>query len=119
MIRHPPRSTLFPYTTLFRSPPLISRLIFLAGGLDASSQFSPQCSSARRPGSTLLDTLGAGRARRRRRQDSDGLRRGVGSVRARVGSTLRRALEEGERSEEHTSELQHANISYAVFCLKK
>src|SRR3712207_7521379 len=24
-----------------------------------------------------------------------------------------------ERSEEHTSELQHANISYAVFCLKK
>src|SRR3712207_1809122 len=23
------------------------------------------------------------------------------------------------RSEEHTSELQHANISYAVFCLKK
>src|SRR3712207_7898336 len=25
----------------------------------------------------------------------------------------------GPRSEEHTSELQHANISYAVFCLKK
>src|SRR3712207_7976793 len=25
----------------------------------------------------------------------------------------------GTRSEEHTSELQHANISYAVFCLKK
>src|SRR3712207_8625978 len=24
-----------------------------------------------------------------------------------------------DRSEEHTSELQHANISYAVFCLKK
>src|SRR5258707_13181434 len=24
-----------------------------------------------------------------------------------------------ERSEEHTSELSHANISYAVFCLKK
>src|SRR3712207_8146642 len=24
-----------------------------------------------------------------------------------------------ERSEEHTSELQYANISYAVFCLKK
>src|SRR3712207_7523797 len=24
-----------------------------------------------------------------------------------------------ERSEEHTSELRHANISYAVFCLKK
>src|SRR3712207_2186189 len=25
----------------------------------------------------------------------------------------------GRRSEEHTSELQYANISYAVFCLKK
>src|SRR2546425_1747117 len=25
MIRRPPRSTLFPYTTLFRSPPLVAR----------------------------------------------------------------------------------------------
>src|SRR5688572_32012326 len=25
MIRHPPRSTLFPYTTLFRSPPVLVR----------------------------------------------------------------------------------------------
>ena len=33
MIRRPPRSTLFPYTTLFRSPPIlywISRMWFLA-----------------------------------------------------------------------------------------
>ena len=29
------------------------------------------------------------------------------------------ALVCGSRSEEHTSELSHANISYAVFCLKK
>src|SRR3712207_2647408 len=28
-------------------------------------------------------------------------------------------IKEFERSEEHTSELQYANISYAVFCLKK
>src|SRR5256884_6800059 len=27
MIRRPPRSTLFPYTTLFRSPPVAERLI--------------------------------------------------------------------------------------------
>src|SRR2546426_5000703 len=26
MIRRPPRSTLFPYTTLFRSPPLVANL---------------------------------------------------------------------------------------------
>src|SRR2546430_17387187 len=28
-------------------------------------------------------------------------------------------LGRGERSEEHTSELRHSQISYAVFCLKK
>src|SRR5256885_9645423 len=27
MIRRPPRSTLFPYTTLFRSPALVSRML--------------------------------------------------------------------------------------------
>src|ERR1051325_12009494 len=64
MIRRPPRSTLFPYTTLFRS------------------------------------------ARRAGRQDDAGSRR-----------RLHRA---GERSGEHTSELQSPYvISYAVFCLKK
>src|SRR3712207_8579035 len=35
-------------------------------------------------------------------------------AKARFGLRLRAV-----RSEEHTSELQHANISYAVFCLKK
>src|SRR3712207_9330791 len=30
-----------------------------------------------------------------------------------------RSDRDGDRSEEHTSELSHANISYAVFCLKK
>src|SRR2546426_8781986 len=30
MIRRPPRSTLFPYTTLFRSPELLARLTTLA-----------------------------------------------------------------------------------------
>src|SRR3712207_7947293 len=37
-------------------------------------------------------------------------------VAARLARRGRRAL---HRSEEHTSELSHANISYAVFCLKK
>src|SRR5258707_13995123 len=30
-----------------------------------------------------------------------------------------RAVHRDERSEEHTSDSSHANISYAVFCLKK
>src|SRR2546422_6555839 len=31
MIRRPPRSTLFPYTTLFRSPPVVRPLIATVG----------------------------------------------------------------------------------------
>src|SRR3712207_8811983 len=87
MIRPPPRSPLFPYTTLFRS---LDRLL------------------------------------QHRRADRDpqpaGFTRGV------CGADLRLLVLDQldldaqpvvHRSEEHTSELQSANISYAVFCLKK
>src|SRR3712207_8893527 len=80
MIRRPPRSTLFPYTTLFRS------------------RHRPQ---------TVLHGL-------RRRQDLRRLRRGEGRAALPRPVHLLRL-----RSEEHTSELQSRNISYAVFCLKK
>src|SRR5438445_7139395 len=63
MIRRPPRSTLFPYTTLFRSDILCDNRLFIL-----------HC---------RLDQLG------------------------------------NVRSEEHTLNSSHANISYAVFCLKK
>src|SRR2546429_6522788 len=74
MIRRPPRSTLFPYTTLFRSKP-------------KSQATYPRC-DATRSGKVCV-----------------GLRRlaGDGGVPARVGG---RQLHRGERSEEHTSELQ-------------
>src|SRR6266567_6325249 len=71
MIRRPPRSTLFPYTTLFRS----------------------RCRY--RPG------------RRHRRAPRPARKRTCPPTRA------------AARSEEHTSELSHSQISYAVFCLKK
>src|SRR3712207_8163519 len=77
MIRRPPRSTLFPYTTLFRSK-------------------------------------GRRMAERTRRANAR-----KSAVRAAVEHVF--AHRKGPmalRSEEHTSEL-HANISYAVFCLKK
>src|SRR5260370_26559709 len=50
MIRRPPRSTLFPYTTLFRSLPLIAALLCgasLIGGSApaAASVFNYSCSS--------------------------------------------------------------------------
>src|SRR5690348_17730897 len=49
MIRRPPRSTLFPYTTLFRSRP----------------GASPRCRRPRRPGRPGRRHLGASRARAR------------------------------------------------------
>src|SRR2546427_3299941 len=46
MIRRPPRSTLFPYTTLFRSPhavaPDIQRQLLGEGGAVAASRTAPQ-----------------------------------------------------------------------------
>src|SRR5437764_9682131 len=40
-LRHPPRSTLFPYTTLFRSFALPSPLIACRSAAGASSPFTP------------------------------------------------------------------------------
>src|SRR5258707_2468852 len=78
MIRRPPRSTLFPYTTLFRSPGGASGLA--GGGADrriAAAQSGDQQCHRIRP------------------------RRTVGTVA--LGAVCRRGA---ARSEEHTSELQ-------------
>src|SRR3712207_9120567 len=82
MIRRPPRSTLFPYTTLFRS----------RGGGRASGGGAARGSES-------------GSRRRARRG-------GRAGVRARGG---------GRRRDRKSTRLNssHANISYAVFCLKK
>src|SRR5947209_11332469 len=48
-----------------------------------------------------------------------GAEAGVASRHDFLESEIVRAREDAVRSEEHTSELSHANISYAVFCLKK
>src|SRR3712207_7437713 len=88
MIRRPPRSTLFPYTTLFRSAP---RALVLARGLRVRHRQRPQ---GRREGRPEL------RGPRRRGVDGDGRLRGLDRKSTRLNSS-------------------HANISYAVFCLKK
>src|SRR3712207_8609600 len=88
MIRRPPRSTLFPYTTLFRSRGArIDQVEHRVG----DQQVVPRQVVIRALG--ILEQV-----------------RGLG-IHARPPVR--------HRSEEHTSELQHANISYAVFCLKK
>src|SRR3546814_10343953 len=101
MIRRPPRSTrtdtLFPYTTLFRSP---LRLVILDGFL-ALVPSGP---------SDALEALAAGCVQRfeRFRAPPSAL------------ELARRRSNGLTRSEEHTSELQSLmRISYAVFCLKK
>src|SRR5438445_7514589 len=83
MIRRPPRSTLFPYTTLFRSR-------VDAGRMDAGGSRKP-------PGRRHAGPAGRGRR----------LARGP----------RRRGPAQDRKSTRLNS--SHANISYAVFCLKK
>src|SRR3712207_7412812 len=85
MIRRPPRSTLFPYTTLFRSEP----------GEQAVAEHD-----------------GSRRGERRAARDAD---------QRRVGERIaEQALQQSARDRKSTRlNSSHANISYAVFCLKK
>src|SRR3712207_7180316 len=87
MIRRPPRSTLFPYTTLFRSERQRADQV-AAGGVRDGDQGG-----------------GAERAEHR-----------AGEADARLGERVA-----AERSDRKSTRLNssHANISYAVFCLKK
>src|SRR3712207_7311366 len=90
MIRRPPRSTLFPYTTLFRSR---ERLHELDRDLD----------EALHPGFRFVahdDVVETRSPRRTRFAETD--------------------FDSGERDRKSTRlNSSHANISYAVFCLKK
>src|SRR3712207_8239488 len=84
MIRRPPRSTLFPYTTLFRSAGVLGR-----GGR----------------GGHVVEVLADDR----------------GLVGDRGGRRVDRADVRRDRGDRKSTRLNssHANISYAVFCLKK
>src|SRR5260370_22895736 len=98
MIRRPPRSTLFPYTTLFRSLPEVRRVELGEG--DAGHEIAAE------------DRLGV-QARDRREL--------LGRVeRQQRGDDARRADVHRERSEEHTSELQsHLNLVCRLLLEKK
>src|SRR3712207_7375342 len=94
MIRRPPRSTLFPYTTLFRSGPR----------LDAPTDRGAD--GAARP---VVRAVGA--------DDPDRARPRRHGRRARAAAVGRHRRDEDRKSTRLNS--SHANISYAVFCLKK
>src|SRR3712207_7626011 len=93
MIRRPPRSTLFPYTTLFRSRTTGRRIQAIITGII---------------GYIPIELLAR-------------------EIRQREGGTLQRAhpaltdLPENPWPDRKSTRLNssHANISYAVFCLKK
>src|SRR3712207_7956675 len=94
MIRRPPRSTLFPYTTLFRSA------VIRVGG---STEVEVKERKDR-----VTDAMHATRA-----AVEEGVVPGGGVALARAGQ----ALAKDRKSTRLNS--SHANISYAVFCLKK
>src|SRR3712207_9011478 len=92
MIRRPPRSTLFPYTTLFRS----------GGGVDVARV--PVGGQPLQLGLDLAQRLGVEQLAQLRAAQQ--LREQPGVQR------------QGDRKSTRLNS-SHANISYAVFCLKK
>src|SRR3712207_8712014 len=98
MIRRPPRSTLFPYTTLFRSldePPRLADALGAAVRIDAHERQQDVALA----GGEHEDLL----------------------VRHRAAPADRVHHEAHGRQDRKSTRLNssHANISYAVFCLKK
>src|SRR3712207_7808525 len=107
MIRRPPRSTLFPYTTLFRSREGEVRV-------------------GRRVGHAELDALGLGAvARDRDAAAGRAVAGGVDEVDRRLVPghqpvvAVHGGVGEGQDRKSTRLNSSHANISYAVFCLKK
>src|SRR2546426_8348300 len=113
MIRRPPRSTLFPYTTLFRSSGL-----GVCPGCDGAPdprRGPPQRGRGRREGERRGQG-GSPAAQADGRDSLRGERRGAGhSRRALQGGPDRRG---GDRKSTRLNS-SHLVISYAVFCLKK
>src|SRR5258707_4487686 len=88
MIRRPPRSTLFPYTTLFRS--MIENTVTRLPGISPPEGQKPPGQNATSLFTPSAKSTGEGRRFDQRRDRKS----------TRLNSS-------------------HANISYAVFCLKK
>src|SRR3712207_7335536 len=92
MIRRPPRSTLFPYTTLFRSRAAPSGVFALYRARRAEHRAAQRAFIVANPGA-------------------------IPDARLRIIWESRLLLAEDRKSTRLNS--SHANISYAVFCLKK
>src|SRR3712207_8460538 len=98
MIRRPPRSTLFPYTTLFRSP---ANVIILPALFEDDVKAVIELASFSEFNETHQSFL-------------DQLMESVGIVLNTIAATMRT-----ERSEEHTSELQSRQYLVCRLLLEK
>src|SRR3712207_7868963 len=96
MIRRPPRSTLFPYTTLFRSRRLLLARVSAARHVAYQQRWLVEVEA--------------------RAQRAAGPGHRPRSDRGRLGSRARVGTRDRKSTRLNSS---HANISYAVFCLKK
>src|SRR3712207_8214263 len=98
MIRRPPRSTLFPYTTLFRSG-----VVGVVEVRQAAGEVGP------------VERLGAHGVP----VDLLEVARGAGEADGEAREVVVERAEEVEDRKSTRLNSSHANISYAVFCLKK
>src|SRR3712207_8945220 len=101
MIRRPPRSTLFPYTTLFRS----------GGAIMSALPFLPMVGITSQVMQQLMITLYL-------TQDSFGTAANVSGDNAIAVFVDKLYSTKIDRKSTRLNS-SHANISYAVFCLKK
>src|SRR2546430_8935014 len=112
MIRRPPRSTLFPYTTLFRSafdspPQELDSLVVLVRSLNAPSAESTVGGDA-----TAGESFFFGKGQCASCHMISGAGAAIGPDLSNVG----REMTDRKSTRRNSS---HSQISYAVFCLKK
>src|SRR2546430_12481289 len=102
MMRPPPRSTLFPYPTLFRSPAAALLAAALAFPVAAQKKYDPGASDSEiKIGNT---------------NPYSGPASAYGAIGKSIAAYLKMVNEKGDRKSTRLNS-SHSQISYAVFCL--
>src|SRR3712207_6890613 len=109
MIRRPPRSTLFPYTTLFRSDGLVTALQLSAIVKKSNKSLSCLASIMKELPQVLVNAKVPNDKKNIYIDDKE------------IAEEIKKIEEKMNGRDRKSTRLNssHANISYAVFCLKK